>query len=128
MVLQDGRAAWIGSALHVASALAACALAAIEYFSPDSGIGGTPGALLVCGSSVALLIAGLALPTLRGIHPKLHATFVVLSFAGVAGTALAATFLMSPGLQALMAGCLVGLVVYLVAGHRSVRHPTRAEA
>jgi hypothetical protein len=49
----------IGASLLCSGAILGAAISVANYFSPDSGIAGTPGALLVIVSTLILLVFGL---------------------------------------------------------------------
>ena len=87
-------------------------LSAYSYFTPLTGVTGTPGALLVIGSSLALVIDGLILWLARG--GSLFFVFWALGLLGAIGTLSAAFFLHSWWLMGTMLIVLAGLVVTLV--------------
>lgn len=94
------------------SALFGAVAAVYNYYAADNGISGTPGALLVVGSTLALLVTGFILG--RDMGGRLL-RFVLASFAFLAilCTGLAAWLLESNALLALMAVCLLGWLVRL---------------
>ena len=97
-----------GSTLISSGAFIGAAVSLANYLSPDSGIAGTPGAILVIASTIILL--GFAL-VMRGYaqHGRAFRTLVAtLAFLNIVGTALAGYLLDSETLVALMMVCLVG--------------------
>lgn len=96
-------------------ASAALSIGLADYFSPDGGAAASPGTLLVCGASAALVVAGSLMSELRATRPQLHGAIATLSILGVAGTALVALLLMRPTIMAFMAGCFLGLLMHLMS-------------
>lgn len=80
----------------------------INYFTPGNGISGTEGALLVIGSTLAILIAATVIWFLAGRLRWIGGTLFVLILLGILGTALAGNLLESTWLQAAMAVCFLG--------------------
>ncbi|MDA9426035.1 hypothetical protein XH87_25845 [Bradyrhizobium sp. CCBAU 53415] len=104
------------------AAAAGALLALYYYLVPLTGITGTPGALLVIGSSLALVVDALVLWfSGRGM---LFGVFWTLGLIGALCTVTAACFLHAWWLSAAMVVVLVGLVVALAAPSR----PRRAAA
>lgn len=95
------------------AALAAIGLVAvtIEFFTPASGIDGTPGALLAIVASALILGATIVVGFPPAIPAGLHWTLEILILLGVIGTLAAAWFLESWVLLGCMA---LGLVVQVV--------------
>ncbi|WP_417309630.1 hypothetical protein [Devosia sp.] len=100
-----------GAGLMALAALVGAAIALYAYFTPMTGVTGTPGALLVVVSSLALLAAGVIL-WLRS-YGFVYWALIVLGFLGVAGTFAAGWFLHEWLLMAAMAVVAVGLVLAL---------------
>lgn len=104
----------MGSALVCFGALTGAAVSIANYLSPDSGIAGTPGALLVIVSTIILLGFGLMM---RGGADRSWAyrTFVATTaLVAIVGTAFAAYLLESETLVALMMVCLIGWFVFVL--------------
>jgi hypothetical protein len=114
-----------GSLLMAIASGVGLVIAGAGYLSPDSGITGTPGALLVVGSSLALLIAALLLPVLAARGDWLHGLFIVLCVLGLLGTGIAAWFLELPLLVAAMVVAAVGLAMHLMRAVSPVVETTR---
>ena len=84
-----------------------------NYFSPDSGIAGTPGAILVIASTIFLLGFGLVMRGYAGQGRLFRALVTAFAFADIVGTALAGYLLDSETLVALMMVCLVGWLAHI---------------
>jgi quinoprotein glucose dehydrogenase len=101
-----------GPSLLIAAALLGVAVSVVNYVTPDNGIAGTPGALLVIVSTVALALVAwmlrrrFALGRGRGVLWQAIALFLL------AGTAFAAWLLEAPVLVALM------MVFIVIQGRR----------
>jgi glycerol-3-phosphate acyltransferase PlsY len=103
------------------AAILGTAASVYNYFSPDSGIDGTGGVVLVIASSAVLFVLGLGLGmgasrlSLAGSRALAAAAlFLIL------GTAFAAYLLESQALLALMVVCSIGWLVHVV----TPRHAT----
>jgi hypothetical protein len=94
------------------SALFGSVAAVYNYYAADNGISGTPGALLVVGSTLALLVAGFILGRDMG-GPLLRFILGLLALLAILCTALAAWLLESKVLIAVMAICLLGWIIRL---------------
>jgi hypothetical protein len=110
----------LGAWLIVLGGAAGLGIAIYNYFSatgflaPLSNTAGTPGALLVIGSTALMLAAGLVL------LGRPHARFVILFFLvgvllDVFGTGFAAILLESPPLLAAMAAAGIGWLAWIFA-------------
>lgn len=87
-------------------------VAIYNYNAADNGISGTPGALLVVASTIALIAGGFILGRDMG-GPFLHIVLGFLALLGILGTGFAAWLLESNVLLVLMAICLFGWLVRL---------------
>ena len=94
------------------SALIGFLVAVYNYNATDNGISGTPGALLVVASTIALIAAGFILGRDMG-GMFLHVILGLLALLGILGTGFAAWLLESNVLMVLMAICLFGWLVRL---------------
>lgn len=91
-------------------ALGGAALAVIAYFSPNTGVDGTPGALLaLLGAAAATLGALLAM--MEAVRGKVRILLNTLTGLAAALTALAAYFLMQYAFAAAMGLALLGLLL-----------------
>jgi hypothetical protein len=108
------RGAW----LLAASAAAGLCVSLFDYFWPNTGIDGTPGALLVVVSSALVLGAALLMALHRSKALWLRAFLNVSTLLGVVGTGAAAYFLEADVLLAFMAVGLVGWCWHMILGPR----------
>ncbi len=112
----DGRAssrkteiAPYGQYLLALGAAVAFGITAWRYFTPLSGITGTPGALITMFGEAALFVAGLAIAFMaRGAG---RTTFVVLAWIGIVLTLFAAVLLHGWWAAVALILALVGLVL-----------------
>jgi hypothetical protein len=75
------------------AAIVALAIAVSGYFSSDSEISAARGFLLVCASSLAVVVVAASLPILEGGSHGLVALYVVLCVLDLLGTSIAAFLL-----------------------------------
>jgi hypothetical protein len=94
------------------SALFGAVAAVYNYYAADNGISGTPGALLVVGLTLALLVTGFILGRDMG-GPFLRFILACFAFLAILFTGLAAWLLESNVLIVLMALCLFGWMIRL---------------
>lgn len=107
------KTAWIGTSLLCASGIVGAAVSIANYLSPDSGIAGTPGAILVIVSTVILVAFGLIM---RAGMPRSRAGRIFVAAAAlfdIAGTAFAGQLLNSEMLVVAMLVALVGWAFHL---------------
>ena len=104
-------------ALVLLPALVGAVLGAIAYFSPDTGVDGTPGALLALIGALAVTLGALLamVPSVRGWALGLLNFLLGL---GALLTTAAAYFLMQYLFAAAMALAFVGLFVILIVRSR----------
>ncbi len=112
-----------GGWLLVAASAVGLASAGLAYIRPGSGISRSGGALLVVGSTALLLAAALVTTLDRHKAAWLRVFLRVAIPLGLLGTGLAAFFLESHALLALMGLGLIGWLLHLVRGPR---HPAPA--
>ena len=101
------RLIWIAGILGAAVSL-------YNYFSAESGIGGTPGAMLVVVSSAVLFVFGLAIGADRGRRRAWRVVIGAACLFVILGTAFAGYLLNSQALVVLMLVALLGWCLYLV--------------
>jgi len=94
----------------VVAGAAGTALAAYSYLSSDTGVAGTPGALLALVGAAAVTVGSL-IATFAFLGRVLLALLGFLIGVGAVLTALAGYFLMQYGLAIVMALTFVGLLV-----------------
>lgn len=101
-----------GAWLIVIASILGLAVSVYNYNSADSGIAGTPGAMLVIVSTALLLFAGFILGRDMG-GGGLRIVLAILCFLGILGTGFAGYLLESTTLLAAMALCLIGWLARL---------------
>ena len=106
------RGAW----LLAAGAAAGLCLSLFNYLWPNTGIDGTPGALLVVVSTALVLGAALVMALFRSKPLWLRVFLVVSTLLGLIGTGIAAYFLDSYLLIAFMAIGLLGWFWHMLLG------------
>jgi hypothetical protein len=102
------------ASMLIAGAAGGVLVAPVNYFMPDNGISGTPGALLVVGSCALLALAGFAIRrrVAQGRGSGLLLALVALVL--VAGTGFAAWLLEAQVLVALMVLAGLGWLALVV--------------
>ena len=113
MAVVSVKAARIGASLLCSGGIVGAAVSMANYLSPDSGIAGTPGAILVIASTVILVALGLIM---RGGAIRSRALRVFVAAAAlldIAGTAFAGYLLESETLVVAMLVSLVGWFIHL---------------
>jgi hypothetical protein len=114
MAVVSVKAARIGTSLLCSAAIVGAAVSIANYFSPDSGIAGTPGAILVIVSSVILIALGLIMRGAATRSQGLRVFVAAAALLGIAGTAFAGYLLESETLVVAMLVCLAGWFIHLV--------------
>jgi hypothetical protein len=112
MAADEYRRSDYGAWLIVIASIAGLIVSIYNYNSADSGIDGTPGAMLVIVSTLLLLFAGFILGRDMG-GGGMRAVLATLCFLGILGTAFAGYLLESTVLLAAMGLCLFGWVIRL---------------
>ncbi|WP_293868242.1 hypothetical protein [uncultured Alsobacter sp.] len=108
----------LGPLVIMIAGAAGVLLSAYAYLTPLTGITGAPGALLVIGSSVALVVDGLILRT--ATRGAVFWLFWLLGVLGAIGTLSAGYFLHAWWLMAAILIVLVGLGLTLTTRRRTV--------
>ncbi len=119
---KDSYASW----LLILAFLIGVGLAALDYVSRGDGIAYSPGALLVLVSTVLILAASTVVIVDIGLPAWLGGVLYALIILGLIGTALAAWFLNSNWLMALMIIGLLGCLAQLLVSSANVSVATRA--
>ena len=88
--------------------------ALVNYFMPDNGIAGTPGALLVVASTALLVLVAFVLRRESLRAGALQRVLRVIALVLITGTAWAAWLLEAPTLVAIMGVAAVGWSVGLL--------------
>jgi hypothetical protein len=112
MAAETYRRSDYGAWLIVIASIVALAVSIYNYNSADSGIAGTPGAMLVTVSSFLLLFAGFLLGRDMG-GSGFRFLLGALCFLGILGTGFAGYLLESTTLAVAMALCMVGWLIRL---------------
>lgn len=112
MAAEEYRRSDFGAWLIVIASLVGFAVSIFNYNAADSGIAGTPGAMLVIVSTFLLLFAGFVLGRDMG-GGGLRAVIAALCFFGILGTGFAGWLLESNTLAVTMALCLFGWLIRL---------------
>ncbi|WP_173934324.1 hypothetical protein [Chelativorans sp. Marseille-P2723] len=110
----------IGYLFALVPAIAGVVLGAIAYLRPETGVDGTPGALLAMVGAAATVIGGF-LAMLPAISGRLLKTLIFLTGLAAFLTAIAAWFLMQYAFAIVMVLALVSLGVALAIPNRRVR-------
>ncbi len=96
------------------AAIVALAVGVSGYLSSDSQISATRGFLLVCTSSLALVVVAASLPILEGASRGVVALYVILCVLDPLGTSIAAFLLQRPATITAMAVAALGLTDHLM--------------
>ena len=102
-----------GAWLIVIASIAGLAVSVYNYNAADSGIAGTPGAILVIVSTLLLLIAAFVLGRDMG-GTALRVVLATLALLAILGTGFAGYLLESNTLVVAMAVCLLGWLIRLL--------------
>ena len=107
----------VGASLLCSGAILGTAISVANYFSPDSGIAGTPGALLVIVSTLILLVFGLIMRSdVQGFGFRVFIAGSALF--DILGSAFAGHLLNSETLAVLMMVSLAGWLIHLFEQRR----------
>lgn len=112
------RGAW----LIVLASLITIAICIYDYYTPETGLIGTGGVILVAGAAVLMLLASLAMAKFPN-RPRSVQLFLVISIIlDIIGSSVAGYFLESPVIMAAQALALVGWLMNVIsdAAERSV--------
>ena len=112
------RGAW----LIVLASLITIAICIYDYYTPETGLIGTGGVILVAGAAVLMLLASLAMAKFPN-RPRFVQLFLVISIIlDIIGSSVAGYFLESPVIMAAQALALVGWLMNVIsdAAERSV--------
>ncbi len=100
-----------GSVLVALGAILGALVSIFNYMSPDSGIAGTPGAVLVIISTLILFLFSTMMGR-YGVRSTALRVFILISaLLAILGTAFAGYMLESNALIAFMAVSLIGLIM-----------------
>jgi hypothetical protein len=112
------RGAW----LIILASLIAMTICVYDYYSPETGLIGTGGVILVAGAAALMLLASLTLAMMPNRSCLMQGFLVVSILLDVIGSSVAGYFLESPIVMAAEALALIGWLMNVVgdAADRSV--------
>ncbi len=112
------RGAW----LIILASLIAIAICVYDYYTPETGLIGTGGVVLVAGAAVLMLLSALALALKPNRGRFLQGFLVVAILLDIIGSSVAGYFLESPVIMAAEAVALIGWLVNVIgdAADRSI--------
>lgn len=112
------RGAW----LIVLASLITIGICVYDYYTPETGLIGSGGVILVAGAAVLMFLAVLVMARMPGRGSLLQTFLVVSILLDIIGSSVAGYFLESPVIMAAQALALVGWVINVVsnAAERSV--------
>lgn len=118
--MSQSRSHRMGAIVLFVASLVGFALALYAYFTPLTGVNGTPGALVVTLACVLLALLSLALGAAKGRGAL--TTLRVLILLGLAGTGFAALLLHQWWITVAMVVGLIGLVIDMNRSSAPRRH------
>ena len=112
------RGAW----LIVLASLIVIAICVYDYYTPESGLIGAGGVILVAGAAGLMLLAALATARMPNRSSSLQTFLVVSIILDIIGSSVAGYFLESPVIMAAEALALIGWLMNVIgnAADRSV--------
>jgi hypothetical protein len=112
------RGAW----LIILASLIAIAISVYDYYTPDTGLVGTGGVILVAGAALLMLLASLVLAMVPTRSCLLQGFLIVSILLDIIGSSVAGYFLESPVIMAAEALALIGWLMNVIgdAADRSV--------
>jgi len=112
------RGAW----LIILASLIVMAISVYDYYTPETGLIGTGGVVLVAASALLMLLASLVVAAVPNRPCFLQAFLVVAILLDIIGSSVAGYFLESPVIMAAEALALIGWLVNVIgdAADRSV--------
>ena len=112
------RGAW----LIVLASLIAIAICVYDYYTPETGLVGTGGTILVAIAALLMLLASLVLALVPNRSGLLQGFLVVSILLDIIGSSVAGYFLESPVIMAAQALALIGWLMNVIgdAADRSV--------
>ena len=112
------RGAW----LIVLASLITIAIYVYDYYTPETGLIGTGGVILVAGAAVLMLLASLVMANMPNRGALVQTFLVVSILLDIIGSSVAGYFLESPVIMAAQALALIGWLINVIsnAAERSV--------
>jgi hypothetical protein len=104
------------------ASLIAIAICVYDYYTPETGLIGTGGVILVAGAAALMLLASLVLAMVPNRSCLLQGFLVVSILLDIIGSSVAGYFLESPVIMAAEALALIGWLMNVIgdAAERSV--------
>lgn len=113
MAVVSVKAAKIGASLLCSGGIVGAAVSIANFLSPDSGIAGTPGAILVIASTIILVAFGLIMRGGTTRSRALRVFVAAVALLNIVGTAFAGYLLESETLVVAMLVSLAGWFIHL---------------
>ncbi len=112
------RGAW----LIVLASLITVAICVYDYYTPETGLIGTGGVILVAGAAVLMFLASLVMAKMPNRGALVQTFLTVSILLDIIGSSVAGYFLESPVIMAAQALALIGWLVNVIsnAAERSV--------
>jgi hypothetical protein len=112
------RGAW----LIVLASLITIGICVYDYYTPETGLIGSGGVILVAGAAVLMFLAALVMARMPGRGSLLQTFLVVSILLDIIGSSVAGYFLESPVIMAAQALALIGWLMNVIgdAADRSV--------
>lgn len=112
------RGAW----LIVLASLITVAICVYDYYTPETGLIGSGGVILVAGAAVLMFLASLVMAKMPNRGALVQTFLVVSILLDIIGSSVAGYFLESPVIMAAQALALIGWLVNVIsnAAERSV--------
>ncbi len=112
------RGAW----LIVLASLITVAICVYDYYTPETGLIGSGGVILVAGAAVLMFLASLVMAEMPNRGALVQTFLVVSILLDIIGSSVAGYFLESPVIMAAQALALIGWLVNVIsnAAERSV--------
>jgi hypothetical protein len=112
------RGAW----LIILASLIVIAICVYDYYTPETGLIGTGGTILVAGAALLMLLASLVMAWVPNRSGLLQGFLVVSILLDIIGSSIAGYFLESPVIMAAEALALIGWLMNVIgdAADRSV--------
>lgn len=105
------RGAW----LIVLASLITIAICVYDYYTPETGLIGSGGVVLVAGAAVLMLLAALVMAKMPGRSSCVQTFLVVSILLDIIGSSVAGYFLESPVIMAAQALALIGWLMNVIA-------------
>lgn len=104
-----------GASLIILASLITIGICIYDYFTPETGLIGTGGVVLVAGAAALMLLAALAMKLVPGRGRCLQIFLIVSILLDIIGSAVAGYFLESPVIMAAQALALLGWLINVIS-------------